>query len=88
MDVKEFIIKKFKICWNKSYDVRWTEDKFELKHYHFKDGEISKVLYTGNKRSISCGVEMTTSDEVFKYFTFTFKQLQELFNNGVISFSM
>ena len=88
MDVKEFITRKFNIYWNKEYDVQWLADKFDLRHYHFKEGEVSRILYTGNKKSISCGVEMTKCDEVFKYFCFTFSQLQELFSNGVISFSM
>lgn len=87
MDVKELITRSSTIYWNKEYDVRWLVGKFDLRHYHFKEGEISRILYTRNKKSISCGVEMTKSDEIFKYFCFTFRQLQELFSNGIISFS-
>lgn len=86
MNVRDFINRKFKVYWNKSYDVKWLKNKFDLGIYHFKEGEVSRTLST-SKKAISCGVEMTKSDEIFNYFTFKISELQELFNNGIISFT-
>lgn len=86
MNIKALLDIEMNIVWKKTYQVMFSSDldKFRLEHYTFIPGEVSKTLSSGRKKSISIGVEMTRSDLIFKYYTFTYKELQKLLDDGII----
>lgn len=87
MDIKGMILAGAKIHWNHAHDVQFVDenDVFALQHYHFMEEEISKILMV-SKKSKYCGVEMTRSNLIFNYHTFSLQNLEDMYYNGTISF--
>lgn len=89
MEVKKLLELGMRIVWKKDFLIIFQSDydKYKTENYLFKEGEISRILCSGKKKAISVGVEMTRSFLVFKYYTFTYKELQNLFDTGIIGFT-
>lgn len=87
MDVKVLIDLGMGIIWNKEHHVRWVDDDnpYNLNMYMFQIGSYSNVLMA-KKNSRYCGVKMPTYDSIFPYYTFSLKDLQKMYDNGIISF--
>lgn len=87
MDVKVLIDVGMGVLWNKEHHVRWTDDsdRFNLKMYMFKAGSYSDIL-VASKKSKYCGIKMPSYDGIFQYYTFSIKELQKMYDEGIISF--
>lgn len=89
MEIKQYLDFGMKIVWKKDFLIIFQsdDDKYKTENYLFKEGEISGILRSGKKKAISVGVEMTRSFLVFKYYTFTYREIQNLFDTGIIGFT-